>query len=98
MPDFLTKYGPWALVIGGSEGIGASFARKLAERGLNLVLVARKKRELEETAVLIRKLGVQVLTLSTDVSKPREALARRCVRADRSGSRSASCSIWPAPT
>src|SRR6185437_8929982 len=73
--DFLTKYGPWALVIGGSEGIGASFARKLAERGLNLVLVARKKRELEETAALIRKLGVQVLTLSTDVSKPREALA-----------------------
>ena len=73
--DFLKKYGPWALVIGGSEGIGASFARKLAERGLNLVLVARKKRELEETASLIRKLGVQVLTLSTDVSKPREALA-----------------------
>ena len=75
MPDtFLTKYGPWALVIGGSEGIGAAFARKLAERGLNLVLVARKPLELEETASLIRKLGVQVLTLSADISKPREAL------------------------
>ena len=76
MPDsFLKKYGPWALVIGGSEGIGAAFARKLAERGLNLVLVARKAEPLEETAALIRKLGVQVLTLSADVSKPREALA-----------------------
>jgi short-subunit dehydrogenase len=75
MPDsFRDKYGPWALVIGGSEGIGASFARKLAERGLNLVLVARKPRELEEAAALIRKLSVQVLTLSTDVSHPRAAL------------------------
>jgi len=75
MPDFLTKYGPWALVIGGSEGIGASFARKLAERGLNLVLVARKVGPLEETAALIRTLGVEVKTLSADISQPREALA-----------------------
>jgi short-subunit dehydrogenase len=76
MPDFLTQYGPWALVIGGSEGIGASFARKLAERGLNLVLVARKPEPLEETAAHIRTLGVEVRTLSTDVSRPREALAQ----------------------
>jgi short-subunit dehydrogenase len=76
MPDFLTRYGPWALVIGGSEGIGSAFARKLAERGLNLVLVARKPEPLEETAANIRGLGVQVLTLSTDVSQPREALAQ----------------------
>ena len=26
----LAKYGPWALIIGGSEGVGASFARQLA--------------------------------------------------------------------
>jgi len=75
MPDFLTKYGPWALVIGGSEGIGASFARKLAERGLNLVLVARKPGPLEETAIAIRKLGVEVKTLSADISQPRDALS-----------------------
>ncbi len=76
MPDsFLTKYGPWALVIGGSEGIGSAFARKLAERGLNLVLVARKPEPLEETAANIRKIGVEVRTLSADISKPREALA-----------------------
>jgi uncharacterized protein len=74
--DFLTQYGLWALVIGGSEGIGSAFARKLAERGLNLVLVARKPEPLEETAASIRRLGVQVLTLSADVSRPREALAQ----------------------
>jgi len=75
MSDFKAKYGPWALVIGGSEGIGASFARKLAERSLNLVLVARKPEPLAETAATIRKLGVEVRALSADISRPREALA-----------------------
>jgi uncharacterized protein len=36
------KYGPWALIAGGSEGVGAEFAQLLAEASLNLVLVARK--------------------------------------------------------
>jgi uncharacterized protein len=37
---FTAKYGPWALVIGAGEGIGAEFCRQLASRGLRLVLVA----------------------------------------------------------
>jgi short-subunit dehydrogenase len=71
---FKDKYGPWALVVGGSEGIGSAFARKLAERGLNLVIVARKPGPLEETAAEISKTGVDVRTLSVDISEPRAAL------------------------
>ena len=42
------RYGPWALIIGGSEGVGASFAQKLAAFGFKLVLVARKLEPLRE--------------------------------------------------
>lgn len=64
------QYGPWALIIGGSEGVGASFARKLAAAGLNLVLVARKETSLRELAKDLGAAGSEVRTLSVDVSKP----------------------------
>ncbi len=63
----VTVYGPWAVVAGGSEGVGAEFAVLLAQAGLNLVLVARNPAPLEQTATRCRKLGVQVRTLSIDL-------------------------------
>jgi short-subunit dehydrogenase len=47
---FRAKYGPWALVAGGSQGIGLAFSRELARRGLSLILVARNKERLERSA------------------------------------------------
>lgn len=35
-------YGPWALIAGGSEGIGLCFAKQLAAAGINLLLLARR--------------------------------------------------------
>ena len=46
MPD-AKKYGPAALILGGSEGIGRQFAEELAGAGLDLVLVARGSAALE---------------------------------------------------
>ncbi|MFD4459632.1 SDR family NAD(P)-dependent oxidoreductase [Nocardia sp. NPDC058480] len=65
----LRRYGPWAVIAGGSEGVGASFADLLADAGLNLVLIARKPQPLEETAERARKKGVRVRTLSLDLTE-----------------------------
>jgi short-subunit dehydrogenase len=69
---FLARYGPWALVAGASEGIGASFARTLAARGLSLVLLARRTGPLESLATeLVQKHGVQTRVLALDLTSPR---------------------------
>jgi short-subunit dehydrogenase len=66
----LSTYGPWALIAGGSEGVGAEFAMQLAADGFNLVLLARKPVPLEETAAACRALGVQVRPLAVDLTSP----------------------------
>jgi uncharacterized protein len=60
-------YGPWAVIAGGSEGVGAAFADELSAVGINLVLVARKPGPLEQTAERSRDRGVQVRTVALDL-------------------------------
>jgi short-subunit dehydrogenase len=65
------KHGPWALIAAGSEGIGASFAHKLADVGINLILIARRPDPLEELAGKLRaEARVQVRTLPLDLARP----------------------------
>lgn len=69
--EFAARYGPWAMVAGGSQGLGAAFADQLARSGLNLFLIARKPGPLEETAAALRsRHGVQVRTASVDLAEP----------------------------
>lgn len=65
-----SQYGPWAVIAGGSEGVGAEFARLLAQTGVNLVLVARNPDPLTETAEVCRRLGVEVIIAATDLTSP----------------------------
>ncbi len=51
--DFAERYGPWAVVAGASEGVGASVARLLGARGVNVVLVARRQGALDEVAATV---------------------------------------------
>ncbi|KAG5897127.1 hypothetical protein JTB14_025080 [Gonioctena quinquepunctata] len=44
------KYGPWALITGSTDGIGRAYAYELASRGINIVLVSRNQKRLENTA------------------------------------------------
>lgn len=63
------RYGPWALIAGASEGTGASFARQLAEQGLNLILVARREGPLEKLAADIRAANdVECVTATIDLA------------------------------
>jgi short-subunit dehydrogenase len=83
MSAFTDKYGPWGIVAGASEGLGAAFARELATRGLHLVLLARRAAALEEVAQSLRDAhGVEVRTASVDLGEP-DVLAR--VRAATEG-------------
>lgn len=47
---FADKYGPWAVIAGGSEGVGESFAHMLAAAGINLVLLAHRQGPLDQLA------------------------------------------------
>ncbi|WP_182347144.1 SDR family NAD(P)-dependent oxidoreductase [Tomitella gaofuii] len=60
-------YGPWAVIAGGSEGVGPAYARLLAEAGIGVVLIARKPGPLEETAAAVRAAGGEARTIAVDL-------------------------------
>jgi short-subunit dehydrogenase len=71
MTEFAEQYGKYALIAGASEGIGAEFARQIAERKLGLVLLARRKEPLTALAEELRaRNGVDVRIAAVDLGAP----------------------------
>jgi short-subunit dehydrogenase len=69
--EFQARYGRWAVVAGASMGIGAALSHEAARRGLNVVLLARGKEQLEATADdVARTHGGEVRTIAADLASP----------------------------
>lgn len=69
--DFSARYGPCALVAGAGVGLGAEYARQLAERGLDLLLIDRDAAAVEATAATLRAAhGVAVDCALVDLARP----------------------------
>ncbi|MCY3811022.1 MAG: SDR family NAD(P)-dependent oxidoreductase [Gammaproteobacteria bacterium] len=82
MSELVARYGRWAVVAGASEGIGAAFARSLAERGMDLLLIARQERLLRDLAAELREdFAVETRCLVQDLGD--DALAEVLARTTR---------------
>ena len=73
--------GKVVIVTGASRGLGWYTAQALAREGCNLAICARSAPSLERAAYQLRKEGVRVLAISTDITHPGgpEALVDRAV-------------------
>ena len=68
----LTFKSKYAIVTGGSHGIGKTIALALANEGCNVAICARNKKNLEIVSKKIREKGVEALAIQADVLKPND--------------------------
>nr|XP_029534431.1 testosterone 17-beta-dehydrogenase 3-like isoform X2 [Oncorhynchus nerka] len=68
--SFFTSMGEWAVVTGGSDGIGRAYAFELAGRGLNVVILSRTKDKLDRVALEIEETtGQKVKVIVADFTE-----------------------------
>ncbi|MFF0816294.1 SDR family NAD(P)-dependent oxidoreductase [Rhodococcus sp. NPDC003318] len=68
--DLFRLTGSVAVVTGAGSGLGAGFARALAEAGADVVVAARRRDRLEQVAETVTAVGRRCLVVPTDVTDP----------------------------
>ena len=83
--NFESTYGPWAIVTGASAGLGEHYTRQLAERGLNVLIVARRLDRLSELASELmsnHQVEIECLALDLTATDAIESLLGACQNKD----------------
>jgi short-subunit dehydrogenase len=67
--SFFDRYEPWAVVLGASEGLGEAYAHGIAERGLNVVVAARRAELCQKVArEVVARHGVETHAVTLDLA------------------------------
>ncbi|MGV3459370.1 MAG: SDR family oxidoreductase [Flavobacterium sp.] len=68
--------GYWAVILGGSSGLGLASAKKLAQEGMNIIIIHRNGRAemevIEGEFDVIRNTGVEFVAYNTDALNPQK--------------------------
>ncbi|XP_057212888.1 17-beta-hydroxysteroid dehydrogenase type 3 isoform X2 [Triplophysa rosa] len=68
--SFFTSLGKWAVVTGGSDGIGRAYAQELSKHGMNVIIISRNQEKLDRAARNIElSTGTQVKVITADFTK-----------------------------
>ncbi|EZH75657.1 short-chain dehydrogenase [Aquimarina atlantica] len=75
--DFANK-NEWALILGGSSGLGLASAKKLALHGMNIIIVHRNRKsemnQIEADFMKIKETGIGFLSFNIDLLKPEKRM------------------------
>ncbi|XP_043497423.1 very-long-chain 3-oxoacyl-CoA reductase-like [Polistes fuscatus] len=73
----LKSQGRWAVITGGTDGIGKAYAKALAAKGLDIVLVSRSLIKLRNVETEIKeKYGVETRIIEADLTKVQEVYSK----------------------
>lgn len=68
--EFRARYGPWAVIAGGTTGVGEAYSRELAAAGLNLLVIGLEDENLARLAKeLPSQHAVEVRTANLDLAR-----------------------------